>query len=395
MQPLDGIRVLDVSGRIGAYCTKVLADLGADVVKAELPTGDQLRFLPPRREGACGPEAGLLFAYYHHNKRGITLDWERVEALPLLAELAVAADVVVASPKGERRRLAGFVDDPPSLSWVPDGVLTCFITPFGLTGPYREWRSTPFTSFAMSGCMHPVGPPEGPPVAMPGQQLYDEAGIAAAFLVQATLRGQHHPRSQVIDHSVHEAGLFKQLGQEPYSLRGRIKTRQTNFGAPPSGIWKCADGLVDIAVHTPQQWDVFLELVGRPDQLTDPIYRERKMRIQLFDLVGENVADLLSSRSATQFVTAGQAAGLPCALTHTGAEFVESDQLRARQFLTTSSREGTGVVELPGRPFASDPELTGFRRSAPRLGEANEDVYVGELGHSRDELTCWRADGLV
>ena len=96
---------------------------------------------------------------------------------------------MLASPKGEPERLIGLVEDPPSLSWVPDAVLTCFITPFGLTGPYRDWRATPFTSFAMSGYMHAVGAPEGPPLAMPGQQFYDEAGIWAAFLVQATLRG--------------------------------------------------------------------------------------------------------------------------------------------------------------------------------------------------------------
>ena len=132
--PLGGMRVLDLSGRTGAYCTKILADLGADVIKVELPAGDRLRFVPPFRDGRTGPEAGLLFAYYHHNKRGITLDWERVDAEVLLAELAATAHVVIASPRGERQQLHGFIDDPPSLSWVPDSALTCFITPFGLTG---------------------------------------------------------------------------------------------------------------------------------------------------------------------------------------------------------------------------------------------------------------------
>ena len=100
--PLAGVRVLDLSGRTGAYCGKILADLGADVVKVELPAGDRMRFLPPFRDGQTGPEAGLLFAYYHHNKRGITLDWERDESAPLLESLAGWAEVVLASPKGER-----------------------------------------------------------------------------------------------------------------------------------------------------------------------------------------------------------------------------------------------------------------------------------------------------
>ena len=97
--PLTGVRVLDLSGRSGAYCSKILADFGADVVKVERPAGDRMRFLPPCRDGQTGPDAGLLFAYYHHNKRGITLDWTRDDAGPLLEALAGWADVVVASPR--------------------------------------------------------------------------------------------------------------------------------------------------------------------------------------------------------------------------------------------------------------------------------------------------------
>ena len=332
-QPLAGVRVLDLSGRIGAYCGKILADFGADVVKVELPTGDRMRFLPPFRDGRSGPESSALFAYYHHNKRGITLNWERDDASTLLERLGASADVVVASPRGEPGRLTGFVEDPPSLSWVSQSVLTCFITPFGLTGPYRNWRATPFTSFAMSGYMHAVGAPEGPPIAMPGQQFYDETGTWAAFLVQAILRGPRDLWAQVIDLSVHEIGLFNKLGTEQYGLAGHIKTRATNFGPPPGGTWKCRDGFLDIGAHSAHHWDLFVDLVGRPDVLSAPIYRDRVMRVQLFDLLTDVIADVLSTRSAREFVTAGQAAGLPCALTQTPAQFVEDPQPAARGLL--------------------------------------------------------------
>ncbi|MCU1463731.1 MAG: CoA-transferase [Acidimicrobiales bacterium] len=394
-RPLEAARVLDLSGPIGAYCSKLLADLGADVIKVELPSGDALRHQPPFRDDRAGPESALMFAYFHHNKRGITLDWERADAQALLSELASDADVVIASPKGDQRRLTGFVDDPPSLSWVPATVLTCFITPFGVTGPYRDWRATPFTSFAMSGCMYPVGRPEGPPVAMPGQQLYDEAGIWAAFLIQAVLRGPSSARAQVIDLAAHEVGFFRQLGQEQYSERCRIKTRESNFAAPPSGIWNCTDGLLDIAVHTPEHWDVFVDLVGRPAMLVDPIYRDRKMRIEMFDVLGDVVTDLLATRSAREFVRAGQSAGLPCAVMHTICEVIQDEQLRARQFFVETSRQGTGSFDIAGAPFQSAPTLISYRRAAPQLGESNEEIYVDELSHSPDELAKWRHDGLV
>jgi crotonobetainyl-CoA:carnitine CoA-transferase CaiB-like acyl-CoA transferase len=393
--PLNRVRVLDVSGRTGAYCGKILADLGADVVKVELPSGDRMRFQPPFRDGQTEPEASLLFAYYHHNKRGITLDWQRDEAHPLLEALSASADVVLASPKGEPERPIGLVDDPPSLTWVPSSVLTCFITPFGLTGPYRDWRATPFTSFAMSGYMHAFGTPDGPPLAMPGQQFYDETGIWAAFLVQATLRGPRELRGQAIDLSVHEVGLFNKLGTEQYGLAGQIKTRATNFGPPPGGIWRCRDGLLDIAAHSDRQWELFVDLLGRPDVLSDPIYRDRVMRVRLFDMLSEVIANQLSSRSAPEFVAAAQAAGLPCALTHTPAQFTQDPQPAARGFFVPSSRAGTGSVSIPGRPFVAEPPLIAYRRSAPGLGESNEEVYLHDLGFLPQELGRWRSDGLV
>jgi crotonobetainyl-CoA:carnitine CoA-transferase CaiB-like acyl-CoA transferase len=393
--PLHGVRVLDISGRPGAYCGKILADFGADVLKAELPSGDRMRFQPPFHDDGTGQRTSLLFTYYHHNKRSITLDWERDESLHLLERLAAFADVVLASPRGELERPIGVLDDPPSLSWVPDSALTCFITPFGLTGPYRDWRATPFTSFAMSGYMHAFGTPEGPPLAMPGQQFYDEAGIWAAFLVQATLKAPRERRAPVIDLSVHEVGLFNKLGTEQYGLAGQIKTRATNFGPPPGGIWPCRDGLVDIGAHSDRQWELFVDLLGRPDVLSDPIYRDRVMRVQLFDVLNTVIADHLSTWNAAEFVAAAQAAGLPCAVTQTPAQFTHHPQPAARGFFIQSSRSGTGSVSIPGRPFISEPPLIAYRRPAPSLGEANEEVYLDDLGCTASELEGWRSDGLV
>jgi crotonobetainyl-CoA:carnitine CoA-transferase CaiB-like acyl-CoA transferase len=393
--PLGGVRVLDLSGRTGAYCTKILADLGADVIKVELPAGDRLRFVPPFRDGQTGPEAGLLFAYYHHNKRGITLDWRRAESWELLESLAASSDVVVASPKGEPERPIGFVEESPSLTWVSGSVLTCFITPFGLTGPYRDWRATPLTSFAMSGYMHAFGPPEGPPVSMPGQPFYDEAGMWAAFLVQATLRAPRSTWAQVLDLSVHEVGLFNKLGTEQYGLAGQIKSRATNFGPPPGGIWRCSDGLVDIGAHSDRQWAIFVDLLGAPDVLSDPMYRDRVMRIQLFDLLTGLIAEHMATWRAREFVAVAQAAGLPCALSQTPAEFTRDPQPAARGYFVASERAGTASFSMPGLPFLSDRALLSYRRSAPGLGESNTEIYVQELGRSMDELQKWQADGLV
>ena len=391
--PLGSVRILDLSDRLGAYCGKVLADLGAEVIKVEPPDGDPSRFSLPFRVGQSGPEASLDFAYFHHNKRGITLDWSVEESLPLLGELGQTANVIIASPS-LRHRLAGFDPDTCRLSWANDDTIICYITPFGLSGPYRDWRATPFTLFAMSGLMHNVGPPEGPPVAQPGQQQYDECGIHAAVMIQALL---HRPEleTQFIDISAHEVGWFNKISLERYGLQGRIATRETNFGPPPGGIWRCTDGLLDIASHAHRHWDIFLEVMDKPEILMDPIYRDRGLRVQLYDMLTEIIADLLATRSAIELVEKGQAAGLPCALMYTPSEFLEDIQPRSRQFFVESSRQGTGTFEIPGRPFRSEPDLISYRRSAPYLGQDNESIYVTELGHSASELNSWRANGLI
>ncbi len=194
---------------------------------------------------------------------------------------------------------------------------------------------------------------------------------------------------------MHEVGLFQQVGHEQYVLNGRIKTRETNFGPPPGGIWKCRDGSLDVGAHSAHHWDLFVDLLGRPEILSDPLYRDRNMRVQLFDLLTEIIAELMSTLSARELVEAGQAAGLPCALSQSPAQFVQEEQAQTRGYFVRSSREGTGSFDMPGPPFLAAPPLITYHRSAPLLGEANEDVYVRELGHSVGDLERWRSDGLI
>ena len=164
MDPLF-FRVLDMSDAIGAYCSKLLADLGADVLKVEPPCGESLRRRPPFAGGGDSGES-LVFASYHANKRGITLDAGRTECLPLLKALAAYCDVIIVSPTA-RRPIVGLDRDAPRLAWAQSESIVASITPFGLTGPMRDLRMTPFLSFAMGRGMHWVGEAEGPPLAAP------------------------------------------------------------------------------------------------------------------------------------------------------------------------------------------------------------------------------------
>ena len=225
---LDDVRVLDLSGPIGAYCTHLLADLGADVALVEPPAGDRLRRVPPFADD--DPRAALLFAYYHASKRSVVLDPDG----DLLRRLGPGVDVVVVSPS-PRTSLPGWDPVERSLAWAPHAIVSA-ITPFGLTGPHASWRATPMTSFAMGGNMVRIGPPEGPPVTAPGRQCWDEAGVHAAIAILAALAVVDDVGAQCIDISVHEVAAAKDFLIEQYdAVEMNVHGRSGRGGLPADG----------------------------------------------------------------------------------------------------------------------------------------------------------------
>jgi crotonobetainyl-CoA:carnitine CoA-transferase CaiB-like acyl-CoA transferase len=392
--PLDGVRVVDFAGPIGAYATKLLADLGADVIKVEPPLGDGLRRTPPFLDGARHPEASLMFAYYDANKRGITLTASDPACLGTLHDLGAAADVLMISPS-PRAPLAGFDGEELSLAFARPDAIVCSITPFGLTGPYRHRRSTHFVSFAMGGGMHKMGPPEGPPSAIPGRQLWDETGTYAALAVLAARHALDEVGGQVIDIAAHEVAAIRDDIIDRYSAGMFTWGRTVAVGIPPSGTWRCRDGYFDIAAHQDHHWEAFLTMLDHPPELAEPALGDMVVRRDLHDGVSEVIASVLAPRSREELLARGQAAGLPCGLLNTPAEFLCDEQPRARGSFVTLECDGIAPFRAPGPALRATPALHRLGRPAPRLGEHNYDVYVTELGHSEAELEAWKACGRV
>ena len=360
-QPLSGIRVVDLSGPIGAYASHLLTGLGADVLLVEPLGGDALRHSLPRRHGL-----GLGFAYYHGGQRSLLLDTTREAAVPTLADLARDADALLVSPS-PHRPLAGYDETTTSLSWTPTDAVVCAITPFGLTGPLRRWRSSPFVSHAMSGDMYRVGPPEGPPVAAPARICWDEAGAHAVVCVLAALLARAEVGGQLIDLSVHDVLCAKDFQIETYSVTGKaVGGRNVGVGYPPTGTWRCADGQIDIGAHQRTHWDAFLEMLGDPDELQAPALADVMVRREIFDGLSDTIATLVAAERREDLVQRGQAAGLPCAVRNTPSEFVRDAQLTARRFFATVDDPELGPLRLPGAPVVSSVAM--FRPGGPAPG---------------------------
>lgn len=353
--------MLDLSGPIGAYCTRLLADLGADVVLVEPPDGDPMRFMPPFRDEV--PTESLAFAYYHASKRSVVLNLDDREGLQ---KLGGGVDVVVVSPS-PRSELPGWDADTRTIRWAPEAIV-CAITPFGLTGPHSWWRSTPFISFAMGGNMLRVGAAEGPPRTIPGRQLWDEAGVHAAVCILAALAIVDSVGPQSIDLSVHEVATGKDFLLEQYDVVGMSTLgRRVRVGYPPTGTYECVDGPFDVAAHQLRHWDAFCEMLGNPEELADPALADPLVRRERFKELGETIQTLVQGRSRKDLVERGQAAGLPCGMLHKPTEFVSDPQLAARETIVLSpTPSGTLPMIASGAGFRSTPRMNVARTSAPK-----------------------------
>jgi crotonobetainyl-CoA:carnitine CoA-transferase CaiB-like acyl-CoA transferase len=377
--PLGGIRVLDLSGQLGSYCGRLLADLGADVVKVELPEGDVLRHRPPYADDRADPERSLGFAYYHANKRGVVLDYRLPAASAQLAELGANADVVILTPAA-RAPVTGFDPGQGSLSWAGPETIVCSITPFGLTGPYRTWRATHLTSHAMSGLMYIQGPVEGPPVVVPGQQLYDHVGTHSAIAILTALRARPSAGGQLIDMSAHEVLTGSCFDVYTYTSSAKVIRRGTRPEVSSgNGIWQCKDGTIEFVASTDKHWFALVELLGSPSELSDPAWAHPVVRHPHDQKIVEVMRPLIAAMGREEFVSRGQQLGLPCAFVNTVGQFVADPQPRSRGYFVHGQLAQLGEYELPGEPFLSaQPLLAQYRRPAPRLGQEDASEVACE-----------------
>ena len=370
--PLDGIRVLDLAGPLGSYGGRLLADAGADVVKVEPPEGDPLRRRPPFAGDRPGPGSSLSFAYYHANKRGVVLDYRRPEAAADLADLGANADVIMLTPT-VREPVAGFDPATGELAWAGPQAVVCSITPFGLTGPYRTWRATQLVSHAMSGLMYVQGAPEGPPVVVPGQQLYDFVGTHAAVAVLAALRARPQAGGQLIDMSAHEVmtgSCFDIYSYTNSSLIGRRRPRTVQYSG--GGSWPCRDGIIEFTASTDKHWFALMELLGHPAELADPSWAHPVVRHPYEEKIIEVMRPLIAAMGREDFFERGQQLGLPCTVINTVGDFVDDQQPRSRGFFVRRELAGLGEFDLPGEPFrCTERVLDQYRRPAPELGESS------------------------
>ncbi|MBE9502395.1 MAG: CoA transferase [Chloroflexi bacterium] len=394
-QALSGLLVLDLSENIsGPFCTKLLADYGAEVIKIEKPVeGDPARSMGPFFSDEPHREKSGIFLFLNANKKGITLNLGGKGGIAIFEKLVQKADIVVENLGP--RVMAGLGLNYQALAEINPSLIMTSISYFGQSGPYRDYQGSDIIAQAMGGLMQLTGEPEREPLKLPGSPAEFQAGLNAAVATLCALyfrdqtgEGQH------IDVSVQEAVasiLESAVATYSYSgfIRGRLGSRHPL--QCPSRVMRCQDGWIHVQAGA--NWDHFAAFLQTP-QLMEPRLASI-FRYHYADEVEGLIQPWLMKHGAEEIFVSGQEWRIPFAMVLGIEELGEDPQYKARGFFPEIDHPIAGRFAYPGAPFRMSQTPWQIVRPAPLLGEHNEEVYVGRLGLSNEDVARLRKNGVI
>lgn len=384
--PLAGLRVIELANGIaGAFCAKLLADYGADVLTIEPPGGSPIRADGPFVAGTPALETGAHHLYLNTNKRSVVLDLANAKARERLLSLIDGADAVIES--FAPGALAAFGLRWESLRQRRPGLVLCSLTPFGQDGPYAGYTATNLTMYAMSGQMRRTGDPEREPLKQGGSQAEYQLGLngfaataIALFGAAVSGLGEHldvaamQCMASILEEAV---PLWAYLSRDTGGRRGNIRSSSI-------GIYPCADGY--LGIHSmARNWRPLAETMELPDLVTDPRFSTPRARMEHNDeLIATFYAWAADKQQKEVYARAGSMRG-PIAYVHTLADLLESPQLTARGYFQQIDHPVAGRRTYPGAPFSMSASPWRAGR-APLLGEHTDAVLAGSAAPASPEL---------
>jgi crotonobetainyl-CoA:carnitine CoA-transferase CaiB-like acyl-CoA transferase len=396
MKPFAGIRILDFTRYLaGPYGTYQLALLGADVVKIESHEGDESRHLLVNREWADRKMASSFLAV-NANKRSITLDLRKPDAIEIIKRLVRTADVVWENFRpGVMDRLGLGYD---ALAAINPRLIFCAVSGFGHTGPERTTAAFDGKLQAMSGIMSITGDPAGGPMRA-GFAICDTiGGMTAALAVSSALyQRQQTGRGQFVDVAMLDAALAFIPGPVcEYTVAG-IPQRQIGNGSvsrkPTASRFRAGEGYIVLAVLTEKQFANLMRTIGRADALDDPRFKDWRSRTDNEPALREIIETALAADEPKAWEARLTAADVPCATVWKIEEITQHPQLGHRDVMQTIDSR-FGPMRLVGAGFRLAHGSPGIEREPPTLGEHTEQI-LGEAGYGPTEIEKLRADRVI
>ena len=400
---LGGLRVLELGSFIAApFAGKLLADLGADVLKVELPEGEPARAFGPFPRDEPDPEASGLYLYLNANKRSVTLDYRTVTGRRLLLELARHRDALLCDLRPaevEELRLGC-----PDLSSVNASLIVTSVTPFGSSGPYRDYLGCDFIAWHGSGVSDRyLGLPQREPLRAQWYLTDHWAGLhAAGATLAAYFERLESGQGQYIDIASSQGASMMVLGNEPvtvYFEKGETQKRggYTLTFSAPCGLFPCKDGHVYLAALNLKQWVGLRMAMGDPEWADNPLMNvpTSQERMQYAEEIYHFLRPWLMQHTKEELFELCQRHAAPVTPAYNTADLAANHHLAARRFLAEAPHRRLGPLAVPGAPFKMSATPWSIRTGAPGPGEHNQEVLQGWLGLTRAELAGLRQAGVV
>ena len=380
--PLSDITAIEVADSVaGAFCGRMLAAFGARVVKVERPpNGDWTRRAEPQLRGFEPPEAGALYLYNNMGKQSVTIDWLRPDGVAALRNLIVNADVLIDDWTQDARRSLGLRQR--ELLALNDSLINLSITPFGLSGPYSEWSSTPLVSLAVGGYLYLSGGETREPLMLPGYQSQCLAALQGYAGVMMALRARDRNGSgravEVSEMeslvSLHQFTIVSQTYDGVVRRRAgvRLATGRSRGGYPITTL-PCADGYVTFSASAPHQWETLCAMIGREDLLSDSRFGSFRSLKEVADDIDDILLEWVKDKTRREIVElAAGTWAVPTSPVLSVEEALRDPQYRERGLFQRIEHPQGGGAVFPRVPFHMSATPPRFTR-APTLGEHNRN----------------------
>jgi CoA:oxalate CoA-transferase len=401
-KPLDGIRVLSFELQVaGPYCSMMLADQGADVIKVEQPgSGDTARGGAPMVENEGGERQSGYFLRFNRGKRSLALNLKSEEGSEIFRRLAGESDVLIENFRPGLLTELGLGYD--ELSKEHPGLVYASITGFGsmegYLGPYAKRPAYDIVAQAMGGVMNTCGQTGGPPT-WAGTALGDIiSGMNAAYAIMLALyeRGRTG-RGQYIDVAMYDTIVaLSERSLTAYSLTGHVLERGREPYMSPWGPFECSDGWLALVIATERDWSRFCEAMERPDLVDREGTRSGPERAQSMNgWLGNVLVEWFRARTRAEAVEKLLAVGLPVGPVQNAQEIFDCPQVAARRQLIDVPDPVLGTVRLVGPPFKLSGDLEPVRKPAPLLGEHSAEILRERFGYTDENVSELREKGVV
>lgn len=397
---LEGISVVECGQGVSAsFAARLMADLGADVVKVEAPQGDSIRARGPFPQDRPDPDKSGLFIYLNANKRGVRIDLSQGEGRALLIGLLRGADVLIHNVHPTDRGAIGLGSE--RIAGIYPRLIVTTISPFGDTGPYSDWRACSLNLVHGGGWafLTPLGStqPELPPLKVFGQQADFLAGCFAFYATLAAYWNRVRTgKGQTIDVCEQECvASILEMHFMRYTYGGQEISRLDEYRTGVSGILQCIDGCVYILAHEEGEWHRLVEVLGRPPWAGDERFKDSPSRARNHGAVIGLLQECTRNRSVDEFFTACRQHNVICTPINSMQRVYIDRHLRERGCFAPLDQPGVGTLTLPGPPSRFSAGVSTPRRPAPKLGQHTEEILKQRLGMNLDEIAALRSRDVI